>query len=312
MNARPMQRLLAAGFCARLAYAALTRIQPGGTKTWTRTNHRGEPVTLLEGPAAAVAAVTSVLAVPGEADADVKGRLALAVAGLGAGAVGCYDDLAGTGDKRGFRGHLGALAKGEVTTGAVKLLGVGASGLAAAFLLDCRDGDGRPVTGRVADFGINAGLIAGAGNLVNLFDLRPGRAIKVSLLASAALAATGPQARASVAAPAGAALALLPGDLGERAMLGDSGANAIGAMLGVAAASSLPRRARLGVLAGVVGLTVASEKISFTKVIARTRALNWMDLLGRRPVPAPAPAGEPADRPEGGVPLGQPVSSPGR
>ena len=147
------------------------------------------------------------------------------------------------------------------------------------------------MTGRVADLGINAGLVAGAANLINLFDLRPGRAIKVSLLASAALAATGPRARASVAAPVGAALALLPEDLGERAMLGDSGANAIGAMLGVAAASSLPRRARLGVLAGVVGLTVASEKISFTKVIARTRALNWLDMLGRRPVPAPAQAG---------------------
>jgi UDP-N-acetylmuramyl pentapeptide phosphotransferase/UDP-N-acetylglucosamine-1-phosphate transferase len=312
MNRRPLQRLLAAGSSARLAYAVLTKLQPGGPKTWTRTNHRGEPVTLLEGPAATVAAVTAALAVPGATDADVKGRLALAIAGLGAGAVGCYDDLAGSGERRGFRGHLGALAKGEITTGAVKLLGVGASGLAAAFLLDCRDGDGQRPIGRVADFGINAGLIAGTANLINLFDLRPGRAIKVSLLASAALATAGPQARASVAAPAGAALALLPEDLGERAMLGDSGANAIGAMLGVAAASALPRPARFGVLAGVVGLTVASEKVSFTKVIARTPALNWLDMLGRRPVAAPAPAGNPADRPEGGVPLGQPVSSPGQ
>jgi UDP-N-acetylmuramyl pentapeptide phosphotransferase/UDP-N-acetylglucosamine-1-phosphate transferase len=305
LNRRPVLRLLAAGSCARLAYAALSRFQPGGQKTWTRTNHRGDPVTLLEGPAASIAAVTAALAVPGAASADVKGRLALAIAGLGAGAVGCYDDLAGTGDRRGFRGHLGALAKGEVTTGAVKLLGVGVTGLAAAFLLDCRDDKG-PLAGRALDFGINAGLVAGAANLVNLFDLRPGRAIKVSLLASAALAATGAQARANVAAPAGAALALLPEDLGERAMLGDSGANAIGAMLGVAAAASLPRGARLGVLAGVTGLTLASEKISFTKVIARTPALNWLDLLGRRPVPAPAAAaGEPADRPEGGVPLQQ-------
>ena len=94
---------------------------------------------------------------------------------------------------------------------------------------------------------INAGLIAGAANLVNLFDLRPGRAIKVSLLASAALAAAGPQARAERRRASRRRAALLPEDLGERAMLGDSGANAIGAMLGVAAASSLPRRARLGV-----------------------------------------------------------------
>ncbi|HET7015867.1 MAG TPA: hypothetical protein VFI65_18240 [Streptosporangiaceae bacterium] len=312
---RTVLRLLAAASGARVAYAALTRVPPGGQKTWTRTNHRGEPVTLLEGPAASIAAVTSALAVAGSEGG--KGQAALAVAGLGAAAVGCYDDLAGTGDRRGFRGHLGALAKGEVTTGAVKLIGVGAAGLAAAILLDGRDGSGggrgvkRPerngsAAGRVADVGINAGLVAGAANLVNLFDLRPGRAIKVSLLASAALAATGRQGRASIAAPAGAALALLPEDLGERAMLGDSGANALGAMLGVAAASSLPRPARLGVLAGIVGLTVASEKVSFTKLIARTPTLNWLDMLGRRSVQAPVEAGNPADRPEGGVPLDQP------
>jgi hypothetical protein len=137
---------------------------------------------------------------------------------------------------------------------------------------------------------------------MNLFDLRPGRAIKVSLLAAAALAAAEPDARADVAAPVGAAVALLPNDLGERAMLGDAGANAIGAMLGVAA-SSLPRRARLAVLAGVLGLTAASEKVSFTKVIARTPPLNWLDMLGRRPV-APAPTPGPVEPPEGGIPTG--------
>ena len=135
---------------------------------------------------------------------------------------------------------------------------------------------------------INAGLVAGGANLMNLFDLRPGRAIKVSLLAGAALALRGAGARGAVAAPAGAAAALLPDDLGERAMLGDSGANALGAMLGVAAASSLRRQARFSVLAVVAGLTAASEKVSFTKVIARTPPLHWLDMLGRRPAPAQA------------------------
>ena len=64
-------------------------------------------------------------------------------------------------------------------------------------------------------------------------------------------------------------------------MLGDAGANALGAMLGVAAVISLGRPARAGVLAGIVALTAASEKVSFTKVIARTPALNWLDMLGR-------------------------------
>ena len=42
-------RGLAAG-AARGAYALLRARPPGGAATWTRTNHRGEPVTLLEGP----------------------------------------------------------------------------------------------------------------------------------------------------------------------------------------------------------------------------------------------------------------------
>ncbi len=93
----------------------------------------------------------------------------------------------------------------------------------------------------------------------------------------------------AVAAPAGAALALLPEDLGERAMLGDAGANALGAMLGAAAAQALPRSARLGLLTGIVALTVASEKVSFTRVIEATPPLRWLDMLGRRPAPLAAP-----------------------
>jgi UDP-GlcNAc:undecaprenyl-phosphate GlcNAc-1-phosphate transferase len=69
-------------------------------------------------------------------------------------------------------------------------------------------------------------------------------------------------------------------------MLGDGGANALGAMLGTAAAVSLPRPARVAALAVVIGLTAASEVVSFTQVIARTPPLNWVDMLGRRPAPA--------------------------
>jgi UDP-N-acetylmuramyl pentapeptide phosphotransferase/UDP-N-acetylglucosamine-1-phosphate transferase len=277
-----------AAAAARAAYEALTRWPPGRAALWTRTNHRGEVVTLLEGPALTVGAVAAT-ALAGQ---PPRLRAALVTAGAGAAAFGGYDDLTGSGDRRGFRGHLGALAQGEVTTGAVKLGGIGATGLAAAALLG----------GGPADVAINAGLVAGGANLLNLFDLRPGRAIKVALIGSGLLAAASaggksrtpgapeavaPEAVAPVlAAQVGAALALLGEDLGERAMLGDAGANALGALLGVAAAARLPRPARVALLAGVVGLTAASEKVSFTAVIERTPALRWLDMLGRRPAPA--------------------------
>jgi UDP-GlcNAc:undecaprenyl-phosphate/decaprenyl-phosphate GlcNAc-1-phosphate transferase len=272
--------LAAAGVAAAAAqggYRLLRRRPPGGEGTWTRTNHRGEPVTLLEGPAVAAGAALAAAATPG---LPRRARAALLAAAAGAAAFGGYDDLAGSGDRRGFRGHLGALAHGELTTGAAKLGGIGATGLAASALLG-----GGPV-----DALLNAGLIAGGANLVNLFDLRPGRASKVSVAGAALLATASPAAAPLAAVPAGAALALLGEDLGERAMLGDAGANALGALLGTAAAAGLGRPARIALLTGIIGLTAASEVVSFTKVIERTPPLRWLDMLGRRPVAPAAPA----------------------
>ena len=262
---------------ARLAYSALNQRPPGGTKTWSRTNHRGEPVTLLEGPAVAVGAVVGVLA--GLRSAGGRTSLAMAAGAAGAAAFGTYDDLAGSGDRRGFGGHLGALRHGEITTGAIKLGGIGVTGMVSAALAG----------GSPADVVINAGLVAGGANLLNLFDLRPGRAIKVAAASGALIATGGAVSSAAALAPlppVAAALALLPEDLGERAMLGDAGANALGATLG-AAATVLPRPARIALLAGIAGLTAASEKVSFTKVIERTPALHWLDMLGRRPAHQP-------------------------
>ena len=325
--AAPLTSAALAAALARAAYTALSRRPPGGAGTWTRTNHRGEPVTLVEGPALALAAIAAPALSGGPSP---RLRAAMAVAGTGAAAFGGYDDLAGDGDRRGFRGHLGALAQGQVTTGAVKLGGIGGTGLMAAAMLG----------GAPADVAINAGLVAGGANLLNLFDLRPGRAIKVALASGTLLAAAAPAGHGAgtrqangpgagrrpvdgqeaysrrgpdqeagtrqgavqaVAAPLGAALALLGEDLGERAMLGDAGANALGALLGVAAAASLPRPARVALLAGIAGLTAASEKVSFTAVIERTPALRWFDMLGRRPVPAAPVPGRPAAPPPAGA-----------
>jgi UDP-GlcNAc:undecaprenyl-phosphate/decaprenyl-phosphate GlcNAc-1-phosphate transferase len=252
-------------------------------------------VTLLEGPAAAAAAAAVSLVVPGM---PARRRAALAVAGAGAALFGGYDDLRGSGARRGFRGHLGALARGEVTTGAVKLVGIGGTGLAAAALLG-GTGDG---AGSAADLLVNACLAAGGANLLNLFDLRPGRAIKVTLAAGAALGVASPAGSGAAAVPVGAALAVLPEDLGERAMLGDAGANALGATLGAAAASTLPRTARMTILVAIAGLTAASEVVSFSRVIERTPPLRWLDMVGRRPAAPPAPATPPEPSAAGEAP----------
>jgi UDP-N-acetylmuramyl pentapeptide phosphotransferase/UDP-N-acetylglucosamine-1-phosphate transferase len=288
---------------ARAAYTALTQSVPGGAARWARTNHRGEPVTLLEGPAAALAGAAAAAAAPG---IPARSRAALVAAATGAAAFGGYDDIAGSGDRRGFRGHLGALAHGEVTTGAVKIGGIGATGVAAAAL------DGGPAV----DVVLNSALIAGSANLLNLFDLRPGRALKVALVAGIPLG-IGSLVRppgnrpagsrrsavsagaAGAAAVIGAGAALLPADLGEQAMLGDAGANALGAVLGTAAAAGLSRRARIAMLAGITGLTAASEVVSFTKVIQRTPPLHWLDMLGRRPAHAAHPGSGPGSASRG-------------
>jgi UDP-N-acetylmuramyl pentapeptide phosphotransferase/UDP-N-acetylglucosamine-1-phosphate transferase len=210
------------------------------------------------------------------AGAPAGTRAAAALVGGVSGLVGGYDDLAGARPEqardKGLAGHLRALRAGRVSAGAVKVAGIGAAATAAAALT--RQGRGR------ADAVLTTGLVAGTANLVNLLDLRPGRAAKASALAAAAGLA-GPSG-CLVAGPLGASLAVLPADLGERVMLGDCGANAAGALLGLRLAAVPGRRARAGALAVVVGLTLASERVSFTRVIEATPGLRELDRLGRR------------------------------
>lgn len=254
----------------RAAYAVVTRGRPNRTGAWSRTNHRGEHVTLLEGPAYVLGAAAATALAPG---VPPRQRAAAVVAALGAGSVGVYDDFTDDDHIRGFRGHAGALRQGQVTSGVVKIVGVGATGLATAAI----------VTRKPVDAVLAGCVIAGSANLINLLDLRPGRAIKTGLLAGAPSLLAGGRAGTVVAAPLGVAAALLPEDLGERAMLGDGGAHALGALLGLAAVTRMGRRGQLALLGGIAGLTAASEVVSFTKVIEAVGPLRWFDRLGRRP-----------------------------
>jgi hypothetical protein len=277
VSGRRNARLALAGAVAAraaLAGAAALDSRSAGAP-WRRMNYAGRPVTLLGGPVLAVSATaTAVLGAPRGA------RAAAAVVGAVSGLVGGYDDLAGARPEqardKGLAGHLAALRAGRVSAGAVKVAGIGAAAAVAAILT--RSGRGSAV---LTDALLTTGLVAGTANLVNLLDLRPGRAAKAGALAAAATV-RGP-AGGLVAGPLGATLAVLPDDLGERIMLGDSGANAVGALLGLRLAAIPGRAPRAGLLAAVVALTLASEKTSFTTVIEATPGLRELDRLGRRP-----------------------------
>lgn len=127
----------------------------------------------------------------------------------------------------------------------------------------------------------SAALIAGMANLLNLFDLRPGRALKVAIALSLPPALTRTPGSALATGAIAVAAAAAPTDLTEQTMLGDAGANALGALVGTAWALHPDLRLRGGALAGVVTLTVLSEKVSFSRVIEASPPLRVLDTWGR-------------------------------
>jgi len=271
VSVRGLAAALAAGVVTNRARGALAEYAPGGQERWQRSNHRGELVSLLEGPAVAAGLLGGLAA-----GTPARTGIATAVAVGSGAAFGVLDDLAEDTSRRvkGLRGHLGALADGDLTTGTIKILGIGGGALLAALV-------GTRSRGRqkLVDLAVNTALVAASANLLNLLDLRPGRALKAALAGAAALAPLEPGTAGAVA---GASAAAIGEDLAEHDMLGDGGANALGAALGAGLAFSASRRTRLTALAAIVALTLASEKVSFSEVIARTPGLRELDALGRR------------------------------
>jgi hypothetical protein len=163
-------------------------------------------------------------------------------------AIGLADDL-WSGPERGFRGHLRA----GLTTGTLKLVGI-------------------PLVGLVRTRSLSGALLVGlAANALNQLDTRPGRALKAYLLAAVPLRA-----------PVGAAVLLAPYDLREVVMLGDSGSNALGAMLGLSSVDRFTGKGRWIAIASLAALTALGERRSLGRLLETTPVLRELDALGRR------------------------------
>lgn len=168
-----------------------------------------------------------------------------------------------------------------MTTGGIKLLGGGALSLAMAFVAVPR-----PSLLAVIPA---AALMALSANAMNLFDLRPGRALKAYWLASLLLIPLFWRMPSGDLLFLGLAFNLLllaslvyaPFDFAGMMMLGDTGANPLGAFIGLCLAQLLPVWGQGIVILLLIGLHVYAERASITKLIERVPVLQWVDRLGR-------------------------------
>jgi UDP-N-acetylmuramyl pentapeptide phosphotransferase/UDP-N-acetylglucosamine-1-phosphate transferase len=213
-----------------------------------------------------------------------QGLRAAAIAVLSVlGAVGLLDDLyASRHQARGLRGHLRALLSGRLTTGGVKAIGGLAAGVAAGAIL---------APGRPAMIALDALLIALCANSVNLLDLRPGRALKgFAVLCLVALIAS-PGSFSLLGPMLALALVLAPAELAGRVMLGDVGANVLGGIAGVGLVVALSPWQRLVSVLALLAFHFLCERVSFSELVRRNRAMAWFDAIGAGHLP-PLPARE--------------------
>jgi UDP-N-acetylmuramyl pentapeptide phosphotransferase/UDP-N-acetylglucosamine-1-phosphate transferase len=199
---------------------------------------------------------------------------------LGAIGLGLLDDTiggrpgAGTGGgPRGWRGHFGALRHGELSSGVLKALGALGLAMFAA----------RYVTISTGRWLLAVGVLVLCTNAFNLLDLRPGRAVKVLVVLGAALTAGSGQVRVLWVLGLFAGPALIAGafDLRERAMLGDTGSNLLGALGGLWLVLTLSGTGQAIALGVLVAITIYGELRSISGFVERTPALRYLDSLGR-------------------------------
>ncbi len=248
---------------------------------FTRENYRGVELPTAVGLIVALSAV-SVLAAALLVDnlgwhahpETIESLNLTATAALGFGLLGLLDDLAVDQGPSGYRGHIRAMRHGNLSAGALKMLAGPLVALIVVF-----PASGGSFWRLLAD----GALVALAANLANLFDRAPGRVCKLFLLVSVVMvgASIASPALAGLAAVVGAVLVLVGPDLREKLMLGDAGANPVGAAAGLGVVLAFAPSVRTWVLLALVLFNLASEWVSFSAVIDRVAPLRVCDRAGR-------------------------------
>lgn len=192
---------------------------------------------------------------------------------LGVAFLGLLDDVLGHAGHRGWRGHGAAVLGGGLSTGALKA--AGSLGFALFALSDRFHNDLR--------YALAVAVLVLATNLFNLFDLRPGRTAKAFVLFGLAstVGAWTLEPLAALGLFVGPLLIVGLHDLRERALLGDTGSNLIGALAGLWIVLSWPPTGQAVALAILLAMTVYGEFRSISKLIERTPLLRRLDSLGR-------------------------------
>lgn len=191
------------------------------------------------------------------------------------GFLGFLDDSLAPKGVKGLGGHLCYFYReGRLDTGLLKALG----GISSAFLVSwILSNDIRLVF-------LNGLLVSLSINVLNLLDLRPGRAGKAFLMIMLFIfwhkAKAGPLFL--LYAVIGAVLAYLPLDLQGRVMLGDTGANVLGAVVGMALLWSRAPALKAIVVIFMLFLHLFCEVYSLGKAIEGIPLLSSLDRIGRR------------------------------
>lgn len=243
-------------------------------KICSSVNYRGKALPAIGGIAFVPILLVTILILLLQRSESSESYLSYLALVLSMGFAGVVDDLVGDIKTKGLINHIKSTLRGKMTTGFLKAL--------TAVLMSCIVSLG--MTDSYIEFIVNALIISLFANTLNLFDLRPGRAVKVFLAASSILL-TASIGRLFEAMPIIilnlSAWLYIRYDLKEVCMLGDTGANILGITLGYYSTLMLGFNAKLVILALLVILNAMSEKLSITEIISRSRLLSYLDNIGR-------------------------------